>query len=404
MSDPITIVQANITACWVAASGWALAGVVLRMAPQVAGRFFLCDFLMGLSLCLTLLRGGGAPVWLAYPLADMLGLAGLMMLRLGVRYFVQRDSGATRESLGILFVASVLILAQPYARQAGYHAVVYSLTAGWLLLRATQDALSQQSAVYGWQARALVVSPLAAVSLLFFVRAATVLGGASETASVTSPATFNIVFLFIGLILNLAVNIALAGVVTMRLVERLEQLGLTDPMTGTFNRRALSQRLELQHRQALQGIPYSLCVLDLDHFKRINDQLGHAAGDAALLHLVAVLQACLREHDLLCRVGGEEFCILLPDTRDAGARSVAERLQQALVDTPFVWEGQSWPLTASFGVATFSAEHDSAESLLQRADQAVYQAKAAGRNQVVQLAAPLAPQWADHAKNPGSVS
>lgn len=312
MSDPITIVQANITACWVAASGWALAGVVLRMAPQVAGRFFLCDFLLGLSLCLTLLRGGGAPVWLAYPLADMLGLAGLMMLRLGVRYFVQRDSGATRESLGILFVASVLILAQPYARQAGYHAVVYSLTAGWLLLRATQDALSQQSAVYGWQARALVVSPLAAVSLLFFVRAATVLGGASETASVTSPATFNIVFLFIGLILNLAVNIALAGVVTMRLVERLEQLGLTDPMTGTFNRRALSQRLELQHRQALQGIPYSL--LDLDHFKRINDQLGHAAGDAALLHLVAVLQACLREHDLLCRVGARSFafCCQIP--------------------------------------------------------------------------------------------
>lgn len=404
MSDPITIVQANITACWVAASGWALAGVVLRMAPQVAGRFFLCDFLMGLSLCLTLLRGSEVPVWLAYPLADMLGLAGLMMLRLGVRYFVQRDFGATRESLAILFVAGLLILAQPYARQAGYHAVVYSLTAGWLLLRATQDALSQQSAVYGWQARALVVSPLAAVSLLFFVRAATVLGGASETASVTSPATFNIVFLFVGLILNLAINIALAGVVTMRLVERLEQLSLTDPMTGTFNRRALSQRLDHQHRQALQGIPYSLCVLDLDHFKRINDELGHAAGDAALLHLVAVLQAGLREHDLLCRVGGEEFCILLPDTGEPGARRVAERLQQSLADTPFVWEGKGWPLTASFGVATFCAGHDSAESLLQRADQAVYRAKAAGRNQVVQLAAPLAPLRAAHTKNPGSVS
>ncbi|WP_144372025.1 GGDEF domain-containing protein [Vogesella urethralis] len=385
MSDPQTILQANITVCWVAATGWAVAGVVLRMAPLVAARFFLCDFLMGLGLFLTLWRDGSAPVWLAYPLADILGLAGLAALRLGVRYFVHRDQVGRVESAGILLLATLLILLQPYDRQPGYHAVVYSLTAGWLLLRATQDALSRQGSVFSLAARALVVSPLAAVSLLFFVRAATVLGGAANTASVTSHATFNVVFLFVGLVLNLAVNIALAGVVTMRLVERLELLSLTDPMTGALNRRAFSQRLELQHRQALQGTPYSLCVLDLDHFKRINDTLGHAAGDAALLHLVAVLQAGLREHDLLCRVGGEEFCLLLPDTREAGARSVAERLQQALADTPFVWEGKHWPLTASFGVATVVSGLDSAESLLQRADQAVYRAKEAGRNQVVQL-------------------
>jgi len=279
MSDPLTIV---------AATGWAVAGVVLRMAPQVAARFFLCDFLMGLGLFLTLWRDGSAPVWLAYPLADILGLAGLAALRLGVRYFVHRDQVGRVESAGILLLATLLILLQPYDLQPGYHAVVYSLTAGWLLLRATQDALSRRGSVFSLAARALVVSPLAAVSLLFFVRAVTVLGGATNTASVTSHATFNVVFLFVGLVLNLAVNIALAGVVTMRLVERLELLSLTDPMTGALNRRAFSQRLDLQHRQALQGTPYSLCVLDLDHFKRINDTLGHAAGDAALLHLVAV--------------------------------------------------------------------------------------------------------------------
>lgn len=385
MSDPLTIVQANITACWVAASGWGVAGVVLRMAPKVATRFFLCDFLMGLGLYFTLWRGGSGPVWLAYPLADVLGLSGLVALRLGVRQFVRGDGSGIPESLAILLLATGLILIQPYDVQPGYHAVVYSLTAGWLLLRATQDALSQHGLVFSFAARVLVVSPLAAVSLLFFVRAVTVLGGAANTASVTSPAMFNVVFLFVGLVLNLAVNIALAGVVTMRLVERLELLSLTDPMTGTLNRRAFSQRLEHQHRQVEQGLLYSLCVLDVDHFKRINDQLGHAAGDAALLHLVAVLQAGLREHDMLCRVGGEEFCILLPDTREAGARSVAERLQQALVQTPFQWEGVNWALTASFGLATVVAGRDSAESLLQRADQAVYRAKDSGRNQVVQL-------------------
>lgn len=171
-----------------------------------------------------------------------------------------------------------------------------------------------------------------------------------------------------------------------RLQEELNHHATHDPLTGALNRRAFALLAEKQVAQAARtGRPLAVLMMDLDHFKRINDTLGHAAGDAALLHLVAVLQAGLREHDLLCRVGGEEFCLLLPDTREAGARSVAERLQQALADTPFVWEGKHWPLTASFGVATVASGLDSAESLLQRADQAVYRAKEAGRNQVVQL-------------------
>lgn len=385
MSDPLTIVQANITVCWVAASGWALAGLVLRMVPAIAARFFLCDFLLGLGLFLTLWRGTSAPAWLVYPLADVLGLTALAALRLGVRQLVTGSRGAERESLAVLLLATLLIALQPYGQQLAYHAVVYSLTAGWLLLRACQDALWPGRKVFSALARAWVVSPLATVSLLFFLRAGIVLGGAVSTASVTSETAFNVVFLFAGLVLNLAVNIALAGVITMRMVEQLELLSLTDPMTGTLNRRAFSQRLDVQHRLAQQGMPYSLCVLDLDHFKRINDQLGHAAGDAALVHLVAVLRGGLREHDLLCRVGGEEFCILLPDTAEAGARRVADRLQQMLAETPLQWEGQAWPLTASFGVATFVQGRDNAESLLRRADSAVYQAKEAGRNQVVQL-------------------
>lgn len=385
MSDPLTIVQANITVCWVAASGWALAGTVLRILPPIAARFFLCDFLLGLGLYFTLWRGSAAPVWLAYPLADVLGLLALVALRLGVRQLVTARHGAEAESLGVWLLATVLLLMQPYGQQQAYHAVVYSLTAGWLLLRSCQDALLPAGGVFSTPARVLVVSPLGAVSVLFFLRAAIVLGGASSTASVASATAFNIVFLFVGLVLNLAVNIALAGVITMRMVEQLEQLSLTDPMTGTLNRRAFSQRLDLQHRLAQQGTPYSLCVLDLDHFKSINDQLGHAAGDAALVHLVAVLRGGLREHDLLCRVGGEEFCILLPETREAGARRVADRLQRMLADTPLRWEGVLWPLTASFGVATFVQGRDDTESLLRRADTAVYRAKEAGRNQVVQL-------------------
>lgn len=385
MSDPLTIVQANITVCWVAASGWALAGMVLKMAPVVARRFFLCDFLMGLSLLLTLLRDSMAPVWLAYPFADVLGLLAFCTLRLGIRYFVRRDHSGVVESLGVALLGGALLLCQPYGQPAGFHAVVYSLTAAWLLLRATQDAILHEHAHFTGGARALVVSPLAAVSGLFMLRALTVLGGNVATASVSSPALFNIVFLFVGLVLNLAVNIAMAGVVTMRLVGKLEHLSMTDPMTGALNRRAFSRSLQQQHSMAQGGTPYSLCVLDLDHFKRINDQLGHAAGDAAIVHLVAVLRGMLREQDVLCRVGGEEFCILLPDTQAPGASIVANRLRQALEQAPFVWEATAWPLTASFGVATLTQGSDDVETLLKRADRAVYRAKEDGRNRVVQL-------------------
>ncbi len=385
MSDPLTIVQANITVCWVAASGWAVAGMVLKMAPTVARRFFLCDFLMGLSLLLTLQRDGMAPVWLAYPFADVLGLLALCSLRLGIRYFVRRDASGVVESLGVVLLGGALLLSQPYGSMPGFHAVVYSLTAAWLLLRATQDALSHEQQHFTPGARALVVSPLAAVGGLFVLRALMVLGGNVATASVSSTEPFNVVFLLVGLVLNLAVNIAMAGVVTMRLVGKLEHLSMTDPMTGALNRRAFSVSLKQQHSMAQRGMPYSLCVLDVDHFKQINDQLGHAAGDAAIVHLVTVLRSVLREQDLLCRAGGEEFCILLPDTSEHGATTVANRLRIALEQTPFMWEKTRWPLTASFGLAVFTPGRDDPETLLQRADRAVYHAKERGRNQVVLL-------------------
>jgi len=220
---------------------------------------------------------------------------------------------------------------------------------------------------------------------LFVLRALMVLGGNVATASVSSTEPFNVVFLLVGLVLNLAVNIAMAGVVTMRLVGKLEHLSMTDPMTGALNRRAFSVSLKQQHSMAQRGMPYSLCVLDVDHFKQINDQLGHAAGDAAIVHLVTVLRSVLREQDLLCRAGGEEFCILLPDTGEHGATTVANRLRIALEQTPFVWAETRWPLTASFGLAVFTPGSDDPETLLQRADRAVYHAKERGRNQVVLL-------------------
>ena len=106
------------------------------------------------------------------------------------------------------------------------------------------------------------------------------------------------------------------------------------------------------------------------------------AGDAALKALVRVLRPCLREVDRLARLGGEEFCVLLPHTGIAGAALVAERMRALLAGHAFAWEGQTWTLTASFGIAESSAADVSAAEVLRRADQALYRAKAQGRNVV----------------------
>lgn len=157
-----------------------------------------------------------------------------------------------------------------------------------------------------------------------------------------------------------------------------------DPLTGTDNRRAMTIILDREMaRSRRDKSPLSVAMVDLDHFKKINDTHGHAAGDAALIHLTQLAHAVLRGKDAFVRYGGEEFLLVLSDTGLYGAVNVAERVQQALARQPFVHHGQVIPMTFSAGVATLSEEPETQDSLLERADKALYDAKQTGRNKVV---------------------
>jgi diguanylate cyclase (GGDEF)-like protein len=122
-------------------------------------------------------------------------------------------------------------------------------------------------------------------------------------------------------------------------------------------------------------------IVDVDHFKSINDNYGHSAGDAVLKSLVACINDTMRVSDMLFRYGGEEFALLLAGTDMDGARQVGERIRAAVAAYPFVYNGRELDLTVSIGVATL-ARRDSAKRLFNKADTALYQAKKAGRNQV----------------------
>jgi diguanylate cyclase (GGDEF)-like protein len=173
--------------------------------------------------------------------------------------------------------------------------------------------------------------------------------------------------------------------------ERLEHEASTDPLTRCANRRRFTEALEIELARAKRhGVALSVLVADLDYFKRVNDGYGHAAGDEALRHFAAITTQSIRSADLLARLGGEEFVVLLPHTDQAGALVLADRIRAALEATPLSFGDTSIGMTVSIGVATLNSTHATIDSLLQSADIALYTAKERGRNRVESATIPVA--------------
>ncbi|MEO1767586.1 GGDEF domain-containing protein [Thiobacter aerophilum] len=168
----------------------------------------------------------------------------------------------------------------------------------------------------------------------------------------------------------------------------ISELVYQDYLTGTLNRRGLEDAFEREFARAERhGLPVSIALLDVDHFKRLNDTYGHEAGDQALVHLAKVVKDILRPTDVVARYGGEEFVIILPDTTAEDAVKIMTRLQRNLTKHFFLHDNQRILITFSAGVAQREGR-ESAESMIARADEALYRAKQAGRNRVF-LAKPL---------------
>lgn len=205
----------------------------------------------------------------------------------------------------------------------------------------------------------------------------------------TKPRTLNVHQL------ELLVRLARQVIALMELRQRDRELALAlaamqrlaseDGLTGLVNRRAFIEALQREvERSRRLGSAMSVVMIDLDHFKDVNDQHGHAMGDAVLRGVGGTLRSGIRAVDIAGRYGGEEMCLVLPDTDAAGAATVAESLRVAIAAQPYEDGVHSVNVTASFGVAAFSKDgRDSAEQLLKAADEALYRAKTSGRNRVV---------------------
>jgi two-component system cell cycle response regulator len=168
-----------------------------------------------------------------------------------------------------------------------------------------------------------------------------------------------------------------------RLQESVE-LSITDSLTGLYNRRYMERHLRTMLGESLRtGAALSILVADIDHFKCVNDTYGHDAGDAVLKEFSRRFQRCTRGIDLACRLGGEEFLIIMPDTDSDQAYQIGERIRDCVAAQPFeVKPERKIHVTASVGLATLQGEKDTPETMFKRADEALYAAKRRGRNQV----------------------
>ena len=219
-------------------------------------------------------------------------------------------------------------------------------------------------------------------ALFVFARIVAVSRSPEMAVELTQSTTIPPLMVLEAIIFLVTTAISTLMLVNENITTELRRLADIDHLTATFNRRSFLSLLNKAISTAERtNTPLSVLVIDLDHFKEINDSYGHRIGDEALAHFSKTITACLRNEDILGRIGGEEFAIYLPNAAVADAQAIAERLRQHLVAEPLTTPHRLIQLTVSIGVAQYQSQ-ESIESLLHRADKAMYQAKENGRNRV----------------------
>jgi diguanylate cyclase (GGDEF)-like protein len=371
--DPMTLWMADVLVHAFGALVWAMLAGFYRIAPRAA--WLLCAASL-LAIPALGCSGCSAP-WPGASLADWqraaLALLSTLTLERGARRLLHAPSRLIYPLVSaaaiVAAAGAALLLDAPMLAWRISTSALALLFAGvaLLLYTGTRDARQHRLA------RLALCLPFAVFAVALMLSA--IDGQPLERSTLLHQ--------LLPIALHLWIPLSLMILAVRRLWLRIDHLARHDPLTGLLNRRALQEALDQAQAALRRGQPFAWIVLDIDHFKRVNDALGHAGGDAALVHVAGLLGRECRAVDRLARLGGEEFGLLLPGSDQGAALALAARLHQRLHEQPLQWQGQVWPLRASFGVALGEAGDDAGcTRLLQRADQLLYQAKAQGRDRI----------------------
>ncbi len=303
--------------------------------------------------------------------------------------------------IALLVVLAVIRLASTEA--FALRLLVFGLAASWPLVRSA------------WLIRRLLTDtgypklfvplglwPILGFILLLAVRPLGVMLNAEDMQGYmletrSSYMTLFMVHTFISLALF---NLAMAVVVVGGLINYLKKLSQTDHLTGLTNRRSVLTAVTREHNlYRRSGHVYSVLVIDVDFFKRVNDTHGHAVGDEVLIGVAQTMKACARATDVVARFGGEEFMVFLPNTDEDQAYAMAERMRLAVMAGNHASVSPPLTVTISAGIATIAPDDATVDEVIARADRALYQAKHQGRNQVVRPSATSDSLWSESLTN-----
>ena len=364
------------------AAGWGLAALMLRDERTVLAHWSAFLLVVGLAFVLVALRDGSR-LWWTYNLPSLCWAAGLLLLWRGLAHHFGAPLHTRWQSGAALLVLAVhLVLGPGQVHAVARVLATYGANAG--LIAMMMVGLFPTMIPRLGLARVLLLAASA-----FIVLAANLamlvlqLLAPEQPLEVHRPGAPILGSMMAYLVAAALFNFTFMALVVARLLDRLRQQSERDALTGLYNRRAMTERLA-EHWALWQreGRPFSLALVDLDHFKRVNDTRGHPVGDEVLVQVAQRLRAQVRGHDMIARVGGEEFVVLMPRGDRREALALAERLCAALRATALPVKGAPVAITASIGVAMVQADDPDADAVLRRADAALYRAKAAGRDQV----------------------
>lgn len=361
-------------------AAWVAIGRLAGTASASARYWAVFCGLGALSALLMSLRGHLAH-GLTYQLADLLLVLSAVSARQASILFFARRQRWGEQTLVVALVALGLLFTLSDPTLDEWRVCVVCLAAAWTAARAVWDVHSTMVAEFGatlsWN---LHMPALLACAGLIWRGLVAVAGNAADLAPRTHLIANEVLSLLFMIVVSF-LNLVYGGMLMARLVRRLRDHALRDTLTGLLNRRAAQQLMEREWASYREkDLPFCVLMIDVDHFKRINDEHGHAMGDQVLTGLATRLREGTRPSDHIARMGGEEFLVFLPQTELASAHAAAERLRQHIAACQLGQDGLA--VTVSIGVAQAAPTDEAFEDLLIRADRALYIAKSAGRNRV----------------------
>ena len=364
-------------------AGWAVAG---RLIPglRASAQYWMAFSVVGALTTLLLGQHGQIGNWLSAEVGAVLLVLSLTCVTRAAELFFQQPP-RTREHLGALaaviaVVAWVRVAPDPDLARA----VAVPLLLALQIARGVTAVHADLRREFGPRLAWSLHVPLGVLGLAMLATAIQAWMDRGVAPAPVPTAPVHPWLLLTMLVMAGALHFSYAGMAVSRLVRRLRLMSHRDALTGLLNRRAMDELLQQEwQRHQRYGQPFAVVLADIDHFKRVNETLGHGAGDDVLALVAGRLRSALRPTDRLARYGGEQFLVLMPATDHAQALAAAERLRVRVATQPVTAAGKRMRVTLSLGAAQALPDDDGPAGLLDRADQAMVMARTAGRNRAM---------------------